>query len=378
MNRILGGALALGAALALTTQVNAADLGGNCCADLEERIAELEATTARKGNRKVSLEVYGQVNAAFLYVDETYIADDEAVGSTERGIIDNPTSESRFGFVGKAKIREGWSAGYRMEIGVGGRGYADDLSVRHSSLFIETPMGKLSLGRQSMATDDFDAITTASGTSHIVRPLQNLGESVSGYGYGIDGSRAQIVRYDTPAFAGFSLAASSDAQEDGMWDAALRYAGEFGGFRVAGGLGYRNEAGDDVDTIVAALSGMHVESGIFVTGNYGQVRLSFVSPIPDQELVGWHLTAGVERKLSDLGKTTLFGEYASADGDDGIAGSKDPSVELYGLGINQAIDAAVMDIYVSYRHMEFTDGDALVWDGPAEVDQFLVGSRIRF
>ncbi len=32
----------------------AADLGGDCCADLEERIAELEATTARKGNRKVS------------------------------------------------------------------------------------------------------------------------------------------------------------------------------------------------------------------------------------------------------------------------------------------------------------------------------------
>jgi hypothetical protein len=28
--------------------------GGDCCADLEERIAELEATTAKKGNRKVS------------------------------------------------------------------------------------------------------------------------------------------------------------------------------------------------------------------------------------------------------------------------------------------------------------------------------------
>src|SRR3989442_1240409 len=28
----------------------AADLGGDCCADLEERVAELEATTARKGN----------------------------------------------------------------------------------------------------------------------------------------------------------------------------------------------------------------------------------------------------------------------------------------------------------------------------------------
>ncbi|WP_334148124.1 hypothetical protein [Hyphomicrobium sp.] len=47
---------------ALPDQSGAADLGGDCCADLEERIAELEATTARKGNRKVSLEVYGHVN----------------------------------------------------------------------------------------------------------------------------------------------------------------------------------------------------------------------------------------------------------------------------------------------------------------------------
>ncbi len=44
-----------------TGSASAADLGGNCCADLEERIAELEATTARKGNRKVSLTVSGWV-----------------------------------------------------------------------------------------------------------------------------------------------------------------------------------------------------------------------------------------------------------------------------------------------------------------------------
>ena len=49
---------------------SAADLGGGCCADLEERVAELEATTARKGNRVVSLQVYGQVNKALLIWDD--------------------------------------------------------------------------------------------------------------------------------------------------------------------------------------------------------------------------------------------------------------------------------------------------------------------
>jgi hypothetical protein len=52
------------------TVASAADLGGNCCADLEERIAELEATTARKGNRKVSLTVSGWVNEAVFFWDD--------------------------------------------------------------------------------------------------------------------------------------------------------------------------------------------------------------------------------------------------------------------------------------------------------------------
>ena len=88
----------------------AADLGASCCADLEERIAELEATTARKGTRKVSLEMYGQVNEGILYWDDG--------GEHNAYIVTNDNARSRFGFRGKAKINEEWEAGYRIEIGV--------------------------------------------------------------------------------------------------------------------------------------------------------------------------------------------------------------------------------------------------------------------
>ena len=45
-------------AVALNTgPISAADLNGSCCGDLEQRIAELEATTANKGDRKMSLSV---------------------------------------------------------------------------------------------------------------------------------------------------------------------------------------------------------------------------------------------------------------------------------------------------------------------------------
>ena len=61
--------IAIAAALGMTlggfamsaTPAKAADLGGDCCADLEERVAELEATTVRKGNKKVSVTLSGWV-----------------------------------------------------------------------------------------------------------------------------------------------------------------------------------------------------------------------------------------------------------------------------------------------------------------------------
>ena len=62
---ILVGGVSMGSA-------KAADLGGDCCADLEERVAELEATTARKGNRKMSLTVNGQVYGGQLQMGWTF------------------------------------------------------------------------------------------------------------------------------------------------------------------------------------------------------------------------------------------------------------------------------------------------------------------
>ena len=72
----------------LAMPAQAADFGGECCADLEERIAELEATTARKGNRKVSLEVSGQVNEAIMFWDDGFESNAYVVG--------NDTGRSRF------------------------------------------------------------------------------------------------------------------------------------------------------------------------------------------------------------------------------------------------------------------------------------------
>src|SRR5690606_24142707 len=130
---------AAGAALAAAASVlvwgasaQAADLGGDCCADLEERIAELEATTARKGNRKVSLTISGWVNEAVFAWDDG-VESNVYVGT-------NSLEQDRVKFAGKAKISDTWSAGYTLEIGVNGA---------PSSLFSQDNSGSAAVGSTS-------------------------------------------------------------------------------------------------------------------------------------------------------------------------------------------------------------------------------------
>ncbi len=92
--------MAASIAIGATRAADAADLGGDCCADLEERIAELEATAVRKGNRKVSLTITGYVTKQIMFWDDgvernAYISD---IG---------PTQATNFRLTGAAAIAPG-------------------------------------------------------------------------------------------------------------------------------------------------------------------------------------------------------------------------------------------------------------------------------
>src|SRR6187397_2746459 len=100
---------AMGLGVFVQQSAKAADLGGDCCADLEERVAELEATTVRKGNKKVSVTLYGQVNRAALFWDDG--------AESNAYVVDNNYESSRFGLKGSAKTGIGdWVGGYRLEV----------------------------------------------------------------------------------------------------------------------------------------------------------------------------------------------------------------------------------------------------------------------
>lgn len=330
----------------------AADLGGNCCADLEERVAELEATVAKKGNRKVSLTVTGTVNEALLFA---------AQGSeTAHAFGSNVIDPTRFGFTGRAKINNHISAGYNLEVGLGVGN--DELVIRESHLFVDTPAGRVSLGRTTTATKDIGALSTANTVvaSKMLSALPFVDDLA------FNGGRANLIKYDSPAYLGF--VASASWQSAGSWDAALRWSGGALGFNAAAGVGYAytSVAGVDVETVSGSVSVMHVESGLFVNAAAGTLDPRHF----DANAATWQVQGGIERKLVDHGATTVFAEYGQGKATvsiDAFTASAD-TLRFYGAGVVQRVDSAALDLYVSWRR----------YDAETPIDAVLAGARIQF
>lgn len=418
-------ALVLGAGAFLAAgPALAADLGSDGVADLEERVAELEATTARKGNRKVSLTISGFVNQTVQWWD------DGAESNVYVGT--NGSDPSRFRFVGKAKINADWAAGYIIEIGVASNnqgnstaealGPGSSFTLRHSAWFVESKTyGKLTVGQTSAVNDGITELSVAK-TTVVDKPLtiftpngsfklrkadgsqfsetwDDLAHNLKGVG---EGDRYNIVRYDSPTFAGF--VASANWGEDDEWAVALRYAGEVRGFKLAGGISYAeitdNTQGFGGSTKLGhdkgsewggSASVLHVDTGLFATFAYGEAELArtVIGAGNDNKYTNWNIQAGIQKKFNPLGATTVYGEYFQ--GDFGLAtvtssGSKVSSsnvagsdVDVWGLAAIQTIDAAALDLYIAYRH--YSADLTLAGGAKASVEDFdtvFSGAKISF
>lgn len=403
------------------TSANAADLGGNCCADLEERIAELEATTARKGNRKVSLTISGWVAEEVTFWDDGFERN-----AYVHGI--GTTLSSHFKLTGQATIMPGWTAGYVIHVEANSAETLalnqnnDDaglgIGLLQSYWFVNSErLGKVSVGLLSHASDNTAILVDGSGSlvpanwvifdgaAFITR--QNgayTGVNWGSIGFchhtslGIaadcNGVPLNAVRYDTPTFAGFSASASWG--EDDFWDVAARYSGEHAGFKLAAALAYSENR--DERTVAPVANGLfrdsqyfqvgayvqHVETGLFVYGAYGHESNDHLTPaglaIPDGD--HWYLKAGLRRKFTPLGHTVLYGEYGQHEDmmsptliDGGALGSE---LKRWGLGVVQEVDAAAMSVWLKYRNMDGDiDGGAL--NGSLEDIHFVgVGALINF
>ena len=107
--------------------------------------------------------------------------------------------------------------------------------------------------------------------------------------------------------------------------------------------------------------GEHVATGLWLYGAYGRqdndtvgsARLAGTSN-PDADY--YYIKAGLKRKHFAIGSTTLYGEYGRKNDamtaqmfDAGITGT---DMDHYGVGVVQNIDAAAMQMWLSWRHYE--------------------------
>lgn len=348
------------------TTTNAADLNNSsmCCADLEERIAELETTVARKGTRNISLQVYGQVNRAIIWHRM------DGASETKLG-VDNALAPSRFGFAGQGKVGDA-AAGFLLEIGAqDGDG---GITLRESAVWVENAkLGRVWLGLTGTATYNVAAISVVNVSTQTlkVNPFVNTLGLDSDLPF--NSGRTHVLKYVSPVMAGFI--ASAALSEDESWDVALRYAGEFSSFKLAAGVGYSHKADGQTVTSGSA-SILHMPSGLFLNGAAGEVKdMKYIwnmNPVAVDSARMWHLQAGVEQKLSDLGKTTLYAEYGELR-DITIPGSKlDERPLVYGVGIGQEV-APGASLYLNYRRVDMDTGLA-----EDKADMIIGGAVVKF
>jgi hypothetical protein len=352
--------------LCWSSAVGAASPGTDCCADLESRIAELEATVARKGNRSVALEVSGLINQAVLGWDDG--------AESNAYVVTNDNARSRLGFVGGADITSEWQVGYRLEVGIraansklvnqfGPNDRRDKtLDIRHSVWFLKSEeRGTLFIGTTFPSftnvadsnvtqTDWFtkyggventglDMFLRSGRTGELARTLtwrriigaggNQPGETQSGF---------QLIKYVSPTWHGFTAAATLVA--DDFWDATLRYDGEVAGLKIAAAAGYLDlipgsrsrgvcalnpvaPEGDATKCRQAggSLSVLHEATGLFLNFGAGLTIDGLLEDtsryggtgVEDDELF-WSGQVGLERRINALGKSTIYGELYVYDG----------------------------------------------------------------
>jgi predicted porin len=244
-------------------------------------VAELEATTVRKGNKKVSVQIYGKVNWAVLTWDDG--------AETNTYTVNNAMESNRWGLKGSAKISGFWSAGFRIEAEMREalsqqlNQFNDDnsndangpIKMRWSHIYLanktygEVRLGLTATPKYDVTKDTLEYISTepreGGGLSDTIVADFRMNDSFllreKGFNNaeglaGANGGRALTwsniarcyssgdqfncstrrngVNYITPTWEGFS--GQVGWFEDDDWGAALRYRGSFAPFGGGTGL----------------------------------------------------------------------------------------------------------------------------------------------
>ena len=374
------------ALLATLLPARASEGAAECCAELDAIIADLDTSLLRKGNSKVSLQVYGQVNRAILFWNDSF--------DSKSSVVDNTTSSSRLGFIGQGTIRPGLLAGYRIEFeylmpasseiyNPSDFTHAEPftgMAMRQAYWYVsDQSLGVLSVGHQWSATGTLTLINLGSQMNDAALHYNNafsIGLSVAGgifsdlkwgqIAHSVDTLRGDYIRYDTPALLGFVLSASVGEQQD--WDVALRYQADGQAFRFAAGIGYRDDRATLLTELKGAASLLHNPTGLFASVAGGLRDDESSSIIGHPPAYFRYVQAGISKKwLLPYGNTTAYGDFGTyRNFNVGELLRVDPhtdqlaiwgtlaqtEVVRWGYGIEQVFDETGLLVYAQAHHYQ--------------------------
>ncbi len=360
---------------------------------MSQQAGPASADEISSGNEDVKLTISGQINRGLLYADD---GTDTALLN-----VDNDNSSTRLRFEGFGRYNEEISVGTVFEVQFESNSTADikidgsaptetdNFTQRKLEIYFDhARYGRIWLGQGDTAsngTSEVDLSGTAvinySGIADLAGGIQFGGfadpldpannPQINGVYGNIDGlSRDDRIRYDTPNFGGFSLAASyADSRKS---DVALRFAGDVGGgFKVAGAVAYA--IFDDIDSRVnGSLSVLH-SSGFNVTGAAGMRDLQAGAANPARDPFFWYAKLGYIWS-GGIGDTAFAVDYAVAEEIQPTIASTGDEFTSYGIFVVQKIDKIATELYLGARNHEL-DRTGQNYD---DIFAVLGGARIKF
>jgi len=258
-----------------------------------------------------------------------------------------------------------------------------DIGALAHNLYIGGGWGKITLGLQSMPTDNIavlqdPSLTIWSGISPVFRGngffIRGIDAGASnntwgsflqclttpGLGICIDcnGVYRNGARYDLPTFGDVSMAVGY--ANDSIYDAALKYDPTFGDFDVKFGVGYaiNNDGGvninaNDSDVFQTQLGVLHKGTGLFGVATYQFENADGADSGTGDDTDAYYFKAGIQKSWFGFGDTSIYADYGLYNDQygggnvDGIDGSE---VQHIGVGLVQTLGSRLR-IYAKWQQL---------------------------
>ncbi|MEQ8428256.1 MAG: porin [Gammaproteobacteria bacterium] len=311
------------------------------------------------------------------------------------------------GFQGSAFGKESIGGPDPFLSAAGAPGNGHDLTILGNSLNISGGFGKVTVGLQSMPTDNIavledPSLTLWSAISPVFvgngATIQNstgatttwggfltCGSGIGGIGIDCNGIYRKGVRWDLPAFGPVTVAVG--AANNDVYDVAAKWKGEVSGIKTQIAAGYAMLSagnafgGKGVDNFQVQAGAMDPASGIFGSIAYQYEDMDSVAAGLSNDTDAFWTKVGIKKAFNSLGDTSLsvnYGQYSDQYVDATLTGSE---VERIGLEVNQYFGSSFI-LYGVWEMLDLeVEGPAAAtapYSGADELNTFRLGATYFF